>query len=165
MPTNKKKKQVLEDDAMEYYNIILEKVEKMMGKNKSTLSTELEAVGKKLLGVKFKGVYPSDKIPKLNNLSCYCIVNVDKSNEMGSHWMAIAKDVSNKSAEHGCILYDSFGRKHTKIIPSLRFSGNGRVLDTDLDKEQNIKEENCGQRCISFLVFYDTFGKDMAMLI
>ena len=158
-PRNKKK-----DEAMSYYNVILERVEKMIGK-KSTLSTELELAGRKLLGVKFKGVYPSDKIPKLNNLACYCIVNVDKSNEMGSHWMAIVKDVNNKSAEHGCILYDSFGRKNTKIIPSLRFSGNGRVLDTDRDAEQNKNEQNCGARALSFLLFYDTFGKDKAMLI
>ena len=163
MPPRNKKKD-LEDEAMEYYNVILERVENMIGK-KSTLSTELENAGRKLLGCKFKGVYPSDKIPKLNNLSCYCIVNVDKSNEMGSHWMAIVKDVDNKSAEHGCILYDSFGRKNTKIIPSLRFSGNGRVLDTDKDAEQNKKEDNCGQRSLAFLVFFDTFGKDKAMLI
>ena len=163
MPPRNKKKD-LEDEAMSYYNVILERVEKMIGK-KSTLSTELELAGKKLLGVKFKGVYPSDKIPKLNNLACYCIVNVDKSNEMGSHWMAIVKDVNNKSSEHGCILYDSFGRKNTKIIPSLRFSGNGRVLDTDRDAEQNKNEDNCGQRSLSWLVFYDTFGKDKAMLI
>lgn len=53
------------------------------------------------------GVYPSDKvmdiIPKENmNL----IANLDKSNEPGSHWVAIRFDNKSKSCEY----YDSFGR-------------------------------------------------------
>ena len=44
MPPRNKKKD-LEDEAMSYYNVILERVEKMIGK-KSTLSTELELAGK-----------------------------------------------------------------------------------------------------------------------
>ena len=72
MPPRNKKKD-LEDEAMSYYNVILERVEKMIGK-KSTLSTELENAGRKLLGVKFKGVYPSDKIPKLNTILLFIFV-------------------------------------------------------------------------------------------
>ena len=147
-----------EKECMKKYDIILKHIEKYLGKS-TTYSDTLQAVGKKLLGVKFKGVYPSDKIPKLNDLSPYCIVNVDKSNEAGSHWLALVK-----SGNH-CILYDSFGRRNTQLIPNLRFSGNGKILDTDRDVEQKIKEENCGSRAISFLVFYDKYGEKCAMKI
>ena len=147
-----------EKDCMKKYNTILKQIEKYTG-NSTTYSDNLNAVGKRLLGVKFKGVYPSDKIPKLNDKSPYCIVNVDNSHKSGSHWMALVK-----SSNH-CILYDSFGRRNTMIIPSLRFSGNGKIIDTDRDVEQKIKEENCGARAIGFLVFYDTFGEKNAMKI
>ena len=147
-----------EKECMKKYNITLKHIEKHLGKT-TTYSDKLHAVDKKFLGVKFKGVYPSDKIPKLNDLSPYCIVNVDNSREAGSHWMSIVKSGNN------CILYDSFGRRNTMIIPSLRFSGNGKIIDTDRDAEQKIKEENCGARAISFLVFYDKYGEKNAMKI
>ena len=149
-----------ERECMKKYNIILKHIEKHLGKT-TTYSDKLHSVGKKLLGVKFKGVFPSDKIPKLNDLSPYCIVNVDNSKEAGSHWMSIVKSNSKSN----CILYDSFGRRNTMIIPSLRFSGNGKIIDTDRDAEQKIKEENCGARAISWLVFYDKYGEKNAMKI
>ena len=46
--------------------------------DKTTYLSELLRIGKKLFGVKFKGVFPSDKIPKLNDLSPYAILNLDK---------------------------------------------------------------------------------------
>ena len=147
-----------EKECMKKYNTILKQIEKYTG-NSTTYSDNLNAVGKKLLGVKFKEVYPSDKIPKLNDKSPYCIVNVDNSKEAGSHWMSLVKSGNN------CILYDSFGRRNTMIIPSLRFSGNGKIIDTDQDKEQKIKEENCGSRSLAFLVFYDKYGEKNALKI
>ena len=149
-----------EKECMKKYNIILKHIEKHLGKT-TTYSDKLHSVGKKFLGVKFKGVFPSDKIPKLNDLSPYCIVNVDKSNESGSHWMSIVKSNSKSN----CILYDSFGRRNKMIIPSLRFSGNGKIIDTDRDAEQKIKEENCGARSCAWLVFYDKYGEKNAMKI
>lgn len=147
-----------EREANRLYNIILRQVIKLVG-NKTTFLSQLNTVGKQLLGVKFKGVFPSDEIPKLTNRTPYCILNLDKSYEPGSHWIALAK-VKKKS-----IIYDSFGRTHTKIIPNLKYSGNGRILDTDLDAEQKITEQSCGARSIGFLVFLDKYGPEMALLI
>ena len=73
-----------EKDAELLYNKILKDVERLTG-DKTTYLEQLNGVGKKLLGVKFKGVFPSDKIPKLNDLSPYCILNLDKYTESGSH--------------------------------------------------------------------------------
>ena len=128
--------------------------------DKVTNSTDLHKVGKQLLGNKFIGVFPSDMIPKLTLKTPYCIVNVDNSSMSGSHWMSVVK-----SARCETVLYDSFGRSHVKIIPSLKLSGNGRIIDTDLDAEQKISQEDCGARSISFLLFYDKYGRDMSLLI
>ena len=147
--------------AEKLYNQKLKEIENMMGKDNTTFLKELDGVGNKLFGVKYKGTFPSDKIPKLNDLAPYCILNLDRSNEPGSHWIALAKDVNNDR----CLVYDSFGITHTKIIPNLRFSGNGRVIDADRDKEQHPKETNCGQRCLGFIAIYDKFGYDIAKLI
>jgi hypothetical protein len=63
------------------------------------------------------------------------------------------------------MLYDSFGRDHSKIIPSLRYSGNGRIINDTSDAEQNIKQTDCGARSIAFLVFFDRYGPENAILI
>lgn len=142
------------------YREQLRKIEKITG-DKTTYLKQLEGAGKKLLGIKFKGVYPSDKIPKLNDLSPYCILNLDSSEEPGSHWVALGKNIGRSSS----IFYDSFGRDHAKIIPNLRYSGNGRIINTEKDAEQRINQENCGARCLSWLCILDKYGPETAKLI
>jgi hypothetical protein len=63
------------------------------------------------------------------------------------------------------MFYDSFGRRNTEIIPNLKFSGNGRIIDTDRDPEQKILETNCGSRCLSFLCIFDKYGANIAKMI
>jgi hypothetical protein len=142
------------------YNQILHQIVIPLTGNKVTNSTDLHKVGKQLLGNKFIGVFPSDMIPKLTLKTPYCIVNVDSSDLSGSHWMSLVKSGRNET-----ILYDSFGRSHVKILPSLKLSGNGKAINTDLDREQGLKEESCGARSIGFLLFYDKYGRDMSLLI
>lgn len=143
------------------YNYILkELIEKEMG-NTTTYDTQLDGVCRKLLGISFRGVYPSDKIPVLNSIKKYAILNLDNSKEPGSHWVAIAKEPKTKKT----LLYDSFGRKGIHIIPSLFHSGNGRIEDTEKDREQEIKETNCGQRCCAWLYLYDKYGEKYAKWI
>ena len=130
--------------------------------NKSTYMNDLDRVGRKLLGVKFKGVYASDKIPKLNDLKPYCILNLDKSTQSGSHWVSVAK-IHGKDS---CIVYDSFGRSAKNIIPAVLNSGNGRIINSDLsDSEQKIEQTDCGARSLSFFVVLDKYGVDVAKLI
>src|SRR6056300_558843 len=116
----------MEKKAMKIYNSKLKILENLIG-NDTTWLHELDKAGKKLFGTKFSGVYPSDKIPKLTKSKCYCILNLDKSGEPGSHWIALAK-VKDK-----IMFYDSFGRKGEKLIPTLKLSGNGKIIDTQLD--------------------------------
>ena len=151
----------MEKQAENFYNQYLtNSVYPLIG-NKTTYLGELEGAGKKLLKVKFKGVFPSDKIPKLNDLSPYCILNLDKSTESGSHWIALAKMPNSNNS----VVYDSFGRDYRKIIPNLDLSGNGRILNTDKDSEQEILETDCGARCLAWLLVFDKQGADVAKLI
>jgi hypothetical protein len=119
-----------------------------------TYLDQLDQIGRKIFGNKFRGVFPSDKIPKLNGIKRYCILNLDKSDEPGSHWVALAKLQDGET-----IFYDSFGRCHTKIIPNLNLSGNGRIINSEKDREQTTVEENCGQRCLAFLMIVDRYDR------
>ena len=89
----------------------------------------------------------------------YCILNLDKSYEPGSHWVGVCH------RKGGSVIYDSFGRSSLKIIPSLYKSHNGRIIDTKRDAEQSVKENNCGERACSWLILCDLFGVDMGLLI
>ena len=129
--------------------------------DQTTFLSQLDKVGRQLFGIKFKGVFSSDKIPKLSDLSPYCILNLDKSNEPGSHWVALVK-LTNKN---GALIYDSFGRDYKKIIPDVLLSGNGRIINTDDDCEQQIEETNCGQRCLAFIIVFDLHGERIAKQI
>jgi hypothetical protein len=142
------------------YSIILKKIiEPQVGK-KETYSDDLNRLAIKLFGVKMRGVFPSDKIPKLTDLTPYAILNLDKSTESGSHWIAVAK-IPEKDV---IICYDSFGRSFSKIIPSLKNNGM-KIMDTNQDAEQKIKETNCGARCLAFLVCFEQYGWKQAIKI
>lgn len=154
------KKSAEEKEIEDKYNSILQYMKEILG-NESTFSNDLETVGYKLFGSKFKGVFPSDKIPQLDSLKRYAIINLDNSKQPGSHWIAIAYDDSDDSL----LVYDSFGRKSTKIIPNLNQLYGGRFDDTDYDAEQRIKEDNCGQRSLAWLMVYDKMGKQSAKKI
>jgi NDP-sugar pyrophosphorylase family protein len=161
MKTNAKRTKK-EKDVEAAYNVILKKVIEPMSGDEATYLDELNAIGKKIFGVKFKGVFSSDKIPKLNDLSPYAILNLDSSKQSGSHWVSIAKYPN----ENKTLLYDSFARKGSKIIPSLYHSGNGRIIDSDRkDREQEYIEQNCGARALSFLVVVEKYGPEVAQLI
>ena len=124
--------------------------------NKTTYGTDLDKIGKRYLGGKFKGVYPADKIPNLTNERPYCIINTDISTGSGEHWTSLAI-VGNKN-----IFYDSFARDGVKLIPQLK---KINIINTDDDVEQDVLETNCGQRSLAFLIFLDKYGVDEALKI
>lgn len=151
-----------EKEIEKEYNIILEDFKKVLG-NDTTFSSDLEKIGYKKLGSRFAGVFPSDKIPRLNQLKKYAIVNLDNSNQPGSHWVAVAYD--DKSND--LVVYDSFGRSSKKILPSIheKYGGSYKILDTDYDAEQKTNEDNCGQRSLAFLSYFNKNGKDKSLKI
>lgn len=136
-------------DVKTAYDIILKNIEEVMGSS-ATMSNQLDKFCKRYFGSLFIGVFPSDNIPELKSGEM-CILNLDKSSEPGSHWVSYSRD------EDKYYFYDSFGRKPRSIIYLKK-----RVIYDRVDKEQNINEENCGQRCIAYLIIGNEFGFDLA---
>ena len=143
---------------MIYNKVLNEIVIPITGKDE-TYSQQLNDISKTLLKDKFKGVFASDQIPTLTVLKPYAIINVDKSNQPGSHWLAMVR-VRNKS-----YVYDSFGRDVKKLIPSINKSiKNIHNIDTK-DAEQKISQNSCGARCIAFILLVEMFGMKYAKYI
>lgn len=142
-----------------YNQILNDYIYPLIGRD-VTYDFQLMNIGKMLFDNKFKGVYPSDKIPKLTHKQPYAILNLDKSHEGGSHWVAVVK------LKNGDImLYDSFGRPHTTIIKSLITSGNGSVINSELDAEQKIEENDCGARSLAFILTHHILGEKYSIYI
>ena len=152
---------ITEHEAEQIYESYLVKFIYPLVGNVTTDIDQLNAAGRLLFRHKFKGVYPSDKIPRLTDLVPFCILNLDKTGQPGSHWVALAK-IPEVDA---CMIYDSFGRSYKKIIPDIEMSGNGRIVNTDSDVEQAFVETSCGARSLGFLLLYDVYGPDVAKLI
>lgn len=127
------------------YDNVLGVIQKWMGKG-TTYSSELLNAGRDMFSDKFKGVFPFDKIPKTKK--GYMIINLDDSDEPGSHWIAKADNM----------LYDSFGRDFSKYV-------KGAKKSSDKDSEQSVVESNCGQRCLAWLYIFDKFGPKAALSI
>ena len=134
---------------MEFYNKVLVKVEKVLG-SVSTSDTELLDLCTKLFGQRFKGIYSFDDTFELKQ-SEMAIFNLDKRNQPESHWCAVVKDKKNY------IVYDSFGRNI-----SLKQKNN---IMTEDDAEQSVEEQNCGQRCVAWLVVIAVKGIKTALTI
>ena len=139
--------------ADELYDITLKYIQFMMGKDE-TYSDKLDKAGREVIGHKFAGVFPVDKLT-FPGKTRYAIVNLDRDGLPGSHWVGIVK------GNNGMNVYDSFGRKAKEILPLIK----KRMFDSDLDSEQKETEDNCGQRSLAWLFIYKNFGKEIAMQI
>ena len=108
-----------------------------------TSASHLKGIGTQLFDTSFLGVFPSDQIPRIKKGEC-AIVNVDKSGDPGSHWVALTPN-------H---VYDSYGRDADTLMPDANIDQD----DTERDAEQDIRQNNCGSRCIAFLICYQLHG-------
>lgn len=96
----------------------------------------------------FAGVYSLDNLPRKALKRAY-IINFDKSNESGSHWVSIVFSIGNKKpAEY----FDSFGYppKHKEIIKFLKNNSYYWIYNS-----KQIQNENtfvCGQYCVIFIL-------------
>ena len=143
--------------AEKIYNFALEHIVSVVGSG-AMFSDNLERLANQLLGKKdFAGVYPVDKI-QFPAGTRFQILNTHKSDMPGEHWFAVVKG-------NGVFyVYDSFGRSTSEIATSL-LKKSIKIMDSDQDAEQEMSEENCGQRSVAWLFVFQQFGKDTAMLI
>lgn len=124
----------------------------------ATIGMDLYREGELLFGTKFVGVFPADQIPRSTNFM-YAIANLDSHNKPGSHWIAMAKLPGGR--EEGYLVYDSFGRPTEQIMQGMPFP----FEDTENDAEQLESEDNCGARCLAWLIIFDMFGAQGAYFI
>lgn len=97
----------------------------------------------------FKGVFPLDRIPKfIKNKPALLVVNTDKSNKPGSHWVAIYLPLKG-NAEY----FDSYGIKpmHDEFIQFFKRQKFVKVLYNNIQL-QNYFSTVCGEYCCVFLL-------------
>jgi len=140
-----------------YNRILKEIVEPLVGTD-ITYDSDLDMAGQSLMGKDFKGVFPSDKLPDFPGLY---IFNVDTSEQSGTHWIATVITPTHT------YIYDSFGRKSIKLVPhtAKKILGKGKLRDTDYDAEQEPEENNCGARCLAWLICCKHLGIEASMKI
>lgn len=100
---------------------------------------------------KFRGIFPSDKIPQPCSAGYY-IVNLDSSTEPGSHWICL------KIGKFQNEFFDSYGfaprNKTFKKILGNKYIYNKKKLQNELST-------TCGQWCL-FYIYYSCRGKKMS---
>jgi hypothetical protein len=138
------------------FNDNLKIIYKLLNNRGTTNNIELSRLCQELFGTKFHGVYPSDRIPKLDIHRKYCILNLDKSTETGSHWV-------------GCILdndiiyiFDTYNRSVKQILPAIYKFKNNTIRKGEKHVLEKDTGTDCGERCIAWLLLVDKYGIDIA---
>lgn len=95
----------------------------------------------------FLGVFARDELPQINRYPSCFIINTQKRNHPGEHWLAFYID-SNKI----CDFFDSFGNspKFFKLEQYIKKYSNGVVYNQK--QIQSWKSQNCGFYCLLFLI-------------
>ena len=148
-----------EEQAEKVFNDNLKIAHDILGKS-VTLTSQLDKAGKTFFKNRYIGTFAADEIP--DNFICddnyqYMIVNNETRDHGGEHWVAVA---NTSGVLH---VFDSFGRPTKDLIPSLYAMGT--VKDSDYDKDQKETQEDCGSRCIAWLMLFDKYGAENALLI
>ena len=93
----------------------------------------------------FLGVYACDDIPEVMHFPCSIIVNTDKRDEPGNHWVALYL------LKEECLYFDSFG---VSVLEASLLSYLKRYYKKVLFNKiciQPIESTLCGFYCISFV--------------
>jgi hypothetical protein len=143
---------------MQDYNAILQTVYLRLGKG-VTSSLQLNRVGKQMIGTSFLGSFPQDMAPRNVKKGQSFVLNLDTRKQKGSHWCGVYYN--------GCKfhVYDSFGRASSRILPIFIKKVGYLYADADKDAEQKIKQNDCGQRSLAWLMFVQKHGIAKAMKI
>lgn len=114
----------------------------MKFKNNTLATTEIL---EKMRDVKsFLGVFPIDKIPKVNNSRWSMIVNLEPSTMGGSHWVALYNKPSNKYLYY----FDSFSMPPPTAIMKLK---SLKPIVYNSSMIQAMASTSCGYFCMAFI--------------
>eukprot|EP00732_Lithocolla_globosa_P000482 Lithocolla_globosa_v1_NODE_146_length_5712_cov_12.381121.p2 type:complete len:418 gc:universal NODE_146_length_5712_cov_12.381121:363-1616(+) len=116
------------------------------GSNNSGLwNYEIDKLMKQHRNDGYKGTFSLDQVKHIK-LPGSAILNLSKSNEIGSHWIALL--VSSKSVE----IFDSFGDEPpTSLIKDLKLAKKEYQLKINRVKHQRANTSNCGYFAMKFL--------------
>ena len=98
----------------------------------------------------FIGCFSKDQIPLIENNKSI-IINLNNSDEPGSHWIAL------KRVNNDIYVFDSFGIGYLPIC-ILKVFKNFKII-TNIYRIQDISSNLCGMFCILFIL-YDIIGKN-----
>lgn len=95
----------------------------------------------------FKGVFPSDMLPKKFSLPAAFIINLSHHDSKGSHWVGLYIN-KEKNAEY----FDSFGfpPNQKEIVKFIRL--NSRGFSFNNKQIQHINSNKCGKFVILFIL-------------
>ena len=111
----------------------------------------------------FRGVFMRDTLPDKPREKECGILNLNKSSEPGSHWVAFFKDGDKR------IYFDSFGQVVTSELSkylktSTEFSEDKPVIQRNTDVVQKENETICGHLCL-YVLDNLSQGKDFEEVI
>jgi hypothetical protein len=95
----------------------------------------------------FLGAFPCDLTPKIHSLPSALILNLDKSQKPGSHWVALYFTTKGT-----CEYFDSYGRKPNKNIEKY-IKNNSKKYIYNNTCVQDLWTTSCGQMCLYFLLW------------
>lgn len=96
----------------------------------------------------FKGVFPCDKIPIIKKFPSVIIVNTDKSNSSGKHWVSLY--FKNKNT---CEYFDSFGLPiNNKYIKKYLIKLNYKKYVYNRIQFQKLNSKLCGYYVVAFVL-------------
>ena len=98
----------------------------------------------------FVGTFPRDKIPLVAQRPCSYVINLDDSNNDGSHWVALYVDNENNAT-----YFDSYGRPplpHCKDILNILSKLSQKQWKYNDLQYQNELSNVCGYYCTLFLI-------------
>ena len=148
-----------ENAAQQIFDGFKKQLIKQLG-TKVTTNEQLNKVGYKILGSRFKGTYAQDQLP-INKSGMY-IVNNHTSKQSGEHWVAVI------STTKRIYVFDSFGRKSKTLLKILYKNARsiGKiVIDSDYDIDQSISSEICGPLSLAWLLTAKHIGISNALKI
>lgn len=148
------------NEGFKLYKKYFNRIKRTYGIKGSTWDTDLDKIGRKLIGKSYLGTYSQNTIPINIPNKSYFITNLDCSNEDNKrHWVAF---YYNKGTYY---CYDSYGRKSKKILRHFFKKIKGKIVDADNDAEQGLTAVSCGARSIAFLMVVKELGIKKAMKI
>ena len=138
-------------EILKSYEQFLVYVQDIFG-DRVTNNVQLDNLCYKLFGSDYLGTYSSNMFPKYIKRGQVFILNTQSSRKSGEHWVAFAK-LNNGTL----IYYDSYARNKSELS---KYWKNRKMVNANkTDRDQSYKSEECGSRCIAFLILVKRFGE------